>query len=151
VAEWVGNNARMRSVATHSSSAVVVGTRLDLWLWAARFFKTRSIAKQAIESGKITVNGAAVAKASKAIQVDDMLLVQRGDEHFEVRVLGLRNQRGSATAAQALYAETSASGVRREAAAARRRDERAGYQAPETRPNKKARRLIRALGDIDAF
>ena len=79
MAEWVGNNARMRSVATHSSSAVVVGTRLDLWLWAARFFKTRSIAKQAIESGKITVNGAAVAKASKANQVHDMLLVQPGD------------------------------------------------------------------------
>lgn len=129
----------------------VPGTRLDAWLWAARFFKTRSLAKQAIEGGKIAVGGAVVTKASKAVHVDDLLLVQRGEERFELRVLGLSDARGPASVAQTLYAETDAGKARREAEAARRRDERAGYQPPESRPNKKARRLIRALGDIDAF
>ncbi len=129
----------------------VPGARLDVWLWAARFFKTRSLAKQAIEGGKIAVGGAVVTKASKAVHVDDLLLVQRGEERFELRVLGLSDARGPASVAQTLYAETDAGKARREAEAARRRDERGGYQPPESRPNKKARRLIRALGDIDAF
>lgn len=129
----------------------VPGTRLDVWLWAARFFKTRSLAKQAIEGGKIAVGGAVVTKVSKAVHVDDVLVVQRGEERFELRVLGLSDARGPASVAKTLYAETDAGKARREAEAARRRDERAGYQPPESRPNKKARRLIRALGDIDAF
>lgn len=127
------------------------GARLDVWLWAARFFKTRSLAKQAIEGGKIAVGGAVVTKVSKAVHVDDVLVVQRGEERFELRVLGLSDARGPASVAKTLYAETDAGKARREAEAARRRDERAGYQPPESRPNKKARRLIRALGDIDAF
>ena len=127
------------------------GTRIDLWLWAARFFKTRSLAKQAIEGGKIEVQGVTVAKASKLVHVGDLLAVQRGEERFEVRVLGLSEARGPASVAQRLYAETDEGRARREAEAARRRDERAGYQPPESRPNKKARRLIRALGDIDAL
>ena len=127
------------------------GARLDVWLWAARFFKTRSLAKQAIEGGKIAVGGAVVTKASKAVHVDDLLVVQRGEERFELRVLGLSDARGPASVAQALYVETGEGRARREADAARQRDERAGYQPPESRPNKKARRLIRALGDIDAF
>ena len=127
------------------------GLRLDVWLWAARFFKTRSLAKQAIEGGKIEVGGAMVTKASKLVHVGDLLVVQRGEERFELRVLGLSAARGPASAAQLLYAETDEGRARREAEAARRRDERAGYQPPESRPNKKARRLIRALGDIDAM
>lgn len=127
------------------------GIRLDIWLWAARFFKTRSLAKQAIEGGKIVVDGAAAAKASKLVHAGDVLVVQRGEERFELRVLGLSAARGPASVAQTLYAETDEGRARREADAARRRDERAGYQAPESRPNKKARRLIRALGDIDAM
>ncbi|HWT16230.1 MAG TPA: S4 domain-containing protein [Patescibacteria group bacterium] len=127
------------------------GLRLDVWLWAARFFKTRGLAKQAIEGGKITLDEATVTKASKSVQVDDVLVVQRGEERFEVCVLGLSAARGPASVAQALYAETEAGKARRALEAARRRDERAGYQAPESRPNKRARRLIRALGDIDAF
>ena len=127
------------------------GIRLDVWLWAARFYKTRSLAKQAIEGGKLTVGGATVAKASKLVHVGDLLVVQRGDERFELRVLGLSGARGPASVAQMLYAETDDGRARREAEAARRRDERTGYQPPESRPNKKARRLIRALGDIDAL
>jgi ribosome-associated heat shock protein Hsp15 len=127
------------------------GIRLDVWLWAARFFKTRSLAKQAIEGGKLTVGGATVAKASKLVHVDDVLVVQRGEERFELRVLGLSGARGPASVAQTLYAETDEGKARRLLEASRRRDERTGYQPPESRPNKKARRLIRALGDIDAF
>ena len=127
------------------------GARLDVWLWAARFFKTRSLAKQAIEGGKVEVGGATVAKASKLVHEGDLLVVRRGEERFELRVLGLSEARGPASVARTLYAETDEGRARREAEAAQRRDERAGYQPPESRPNKKARRLIRALGDIDAL
>lgn len=136
---------------TTSADSGRPGLRLDIWLWAARFFKTRALAKQAIENSRIAINGATVAKASKLVHVDDRLVVQRGEECFEIRVLGLSDIRGPASVAHQLYVEGEDSRARREAEAAKRRDERAGYQAPETRPNKKARRLLRALGDIDAL
>lgn len=136
---------------TTADMPATLGTRLDVWLWAARFFKTRGLAKQAIESGKIVIGGAAATKASKLVHVGDELVVRRGEEHFELRVLGLSGARGPASVAQKLFVETEEGRARRESEAARRRDERAGYQPPESRPNKKARRLIRALGDIDAF
>lgn len=124
--------------------------RLDQWLWAARFFKTRSLAKQAIETGKVEVGGQR-AKASRAVRVGDALRIVRGDETFEVEVLGLSDRRGSASVAQALYAESEASKARRVEALATLRAARAGYQPPESKPDKRARRLIRALGDIDAL
>jgi ribosome-associated heat shock protein Hsp15 len=123
--------------------------RLDLWLWAARFFKTRALAKHAIETGKIGVDGQR-AKPSRGVRVGDALTIARGEELFEVEVRGLSDTRGPATVAQRLYAESEASRLRRENARALRVAERAGYRAPETRPDKRARRLIRALGDIDA-
>jgi ribosome-associated heat shock protein Hsp15 len=123
--------------------------RLDLWLWAARFFKTRALAKQAIETGKIDVAGQR-AKPSRAVRIGDEIRITRGDEAYEVRVAGLSDVRGPAKVAQALYLEAEESRLRRESARAQRAAERAGYQAPETRPDKRARRLIRALGDIDA-
>lgn len=124
--------------------------RLDLWLWAARFFKTRSLARQAIETGKVEVGGQR-PKPSRAVRVGDALRVTRGEEVFELQVLGLSDTRGPAKVAQTLYAETSASRQAREDARAARAAERAGYQPPEGRPDKRARRLIRALGDIDAL
>lgn len=124
--------------------------RLDQWLWAARFFKTRSLAKQAIETGKVEVGGQR-AKASRAVRVGDALRIARGDEIFEIEVLGLSDRRGSAAVAQTLYAETEASKARRAETLATLRAARAGYQPPETKPDKRARRLIRALGDIDAL
>jgi ribosome-associated heat shock protein Hsp15 len=124
--------------------------RLDLWLWAARFFKTRSLAKQAIETGKIEVGGQR-AKAARAVRIGDALRVARGEELFEVEVRGLSDQRGPASVAQQLYAESDESRVRREQARAQRAAERAGYRAPEGKPDKRARRLIRALGDLDAL
>ncbi|HEY0662450.1 MAG TPA: RNA-binding S4 domain-containing protein [Lysobacter sp.] len=124
--------------------------RLDLWLWAARFFKTRAIAKHAIESGKVEVGGQR-AKPSRSIRTGDVLKVTRGDEIFEVEVQALSDTRGPASIAQTLYAESAASRAQREQLRALRAAERNGYRAPETKPDKRARRLIRALGDIDAL
>jgi ribosome-associated heat shock protein Hsp15 len=123
--------------------------RLDLWLWAARFFKTRALAKQAIETGKIEIDGQR-AKPSRGVRVGDRLAIARGEEMFEVEVRGLSGTRGPASVAQVLYCESEASRLRRENLRAQRAAERAGYRAPETKPDKRARRLIRALGDLDA-
>jgi len=123
--------------------------RLDVWLWAARFFKTRSLAKQAIETGKVDVAGQR-AKPSRTVRIGDTLRVARGEEVFEVDVRGLSDTRGPAAVAQALYVESDASRAQREALRAERAAQRAGYRPPEGRPDKRARRLIRALGDIDA-
>ncbi|MCH6483738.1 RNA-binding S4 domain-containing protein [Pseudoxanthomonas sp. LH2527] len=132
---------------TESADASV---RLDLWLWAARFFKTRSLAKQAIETGKVDAAGQR-AKSSRAVRVGDTLVVTRGDDVFEIEVRALSDKRGPAAVAQQLYRESEDARARRLAALAARQAERAGYQAPQSRPDKRARRLIRALGDIDAL
>lgn len=124
--------------------------RLDLWLWAARFFKTRALAKQAIETGKVEVGGQR-AKPARGVRVGDVLHVARLEERFEIEVLALSAVRGPASVAQALYRESDASRLAREQARAQRAAERAGFQPPETKPDKRARRLIRALGDIDAL
>lgn len=124
-------------------------TRLDIWLWAARFFKTRALCKQAIETGKVEVNGQR-AKPSRVVRVDDVLAIARGEECFEVTVRGLSDVRGPARTAQLLYEESEASRTKREAERANRAASRAGYRPPQTKPDKRARRLIRALGDIDA-
>lgn len=125
------------------------GVRLDVWLWATRFFKTRALAKRAIESGKIALNGQEVAKSAKSVRVGDRLRIVRGEEAFEVGVSGLIEQRAAAPLAQAQYVETPESQAARAAAAERRKNESAGYTRPASKPDKRARRLIRALGDID--
>ena len=124
--------------------------RLDLWLWAARFYKTRTLAKQAIESSKVAVDGQS-AKPSRPLRAGEHLQVRRSDELFEIEVLALSCKRGSAPVAQALYSESEESKVRRQAAREKRAMERDGYRAPEHKPDKRARRLIRALGDLDAL
>jgi len=125
------------------------GVRLDVWLWAARFFRTRSLARQAIENGKVDIDGQR-AKPARQVRVGNGLRVVRGEEAFEVEVRALSDVRGPASVAQALYLETGASRARRESERAARAAQRAGYQAPQGKPDKRARRLIRALGDIDA-
>jgi ribosome-associated heat shock protein Hsp15 len=124
--------------------------RLDLWLWSARFFKTRSLAKHAIESGKVEVAGQS-AKASRPLRAGEHLQVRRGDELFEIEVLALSSKRGSATVAQTLYRESDESIARRAAEREKRRMEATGYRAPASKPDKRARRLIQALGDLDSF
>jgi len=125
------------------------GIRLDIWLWAARFYKTRAVAKQAIETGKVEVGGDR-AKPSRSVRIGDTVKIVRGDDVFTVEVTGLGDKRGAASVAQTMYGESEASIARRQASSAQRRAERNGYQAPQTKPDKRARRLIRALGDIDA-
>ena len=124
--------------------------RLDVWLWAARFFKTRALAKQAIAGGKVQVAGQG-AKPSRSVRVGETLGIRRGEDQFEVRVLGLSEVRGPAPVAQALYEESAASRAAREQAAAGRRAAATGYRPPQGKPDKRARRLIQALGDLDAF
>jgi ribosome-associated heat shock protein Hsp15 len=123
--------------------------RLDLWLWAARFYRTRSLAKQAIDSGKVDVGGQR-AKAARMVRLGDTMRIVRGEEAFEIVVSGLSAQRGPASVAQTLYSESEVSKTRRLETLAGLRAERAGYQPPQHKPDKRARRLIRALGDIDA-
>ena len=137
-------------VVSGSEEDRVAAVRLDVWLWAARFFKTRSLAKHAVETGKVDMGGQR-AKSSRAVRVGDVLAITRGEETYEVEVRGVSDQRGPAPVARMLYLESEASRQKREAALASRRAERAGYQAPESKPDKRARRLIRALGDIDAM
>jgi ribosome-associated heat shock protein Hsp15 len=131
-------------------SAEQADVRADSWLWAARFFKTRSLAKLAIERGQVQVNGAA-CKPSRPMRVGDALRVQRGEETFEIEISDLSGTRGPAAIAQTLYRESENSRLAREAARAQRRAERAGFQPPSGKPDKRARRLIRALGDIDSL
>lgn len=130
-------------------SEPAAGVRIDVWLWAARFFKTRALAKQAIEGGKVEVGGQG-AKPSRLLRVGDQLHVRRGEERFDIAVLGLSDVRGPAPVAQALYAETEESKQARARAAAERRAAATGYRPPATKPDKRARRLIQALGDLDA-
>lgn len=132
------------------NSAPLESVRLDVWLWAARFFKTRSLAKQVIEGGKVEVNGAG-CKASRAVRVGDELRILRGEDRYTISVQALSEQRGPASVAQTLYRESEESVQARLAAAQQRRHEATGYEKPATKPDKRARRLIRALGDIDSL
>jgi ribosome-associated heat shock protein Hsp15 len=115
--------------------------RVDKWLWAARFFKTRSLAKHAIEGGKVQLHGNRV-KVSKEICVGDMLSVRTGWDEREITVLALSEQRRGAPEAQLLYRESEHSVTRREQAAAARKAAGGMLGRPENRPNKKQRRQI---------
>lgn len=114
--------------------------RLDKWLWAARFFKTRSLAKVAIEGGKVKVDGDR-PKVSKEIAVGNLLSIRRGFDEEEVEVLALSDQRRGAPEARLLYRETEASLAAREGNAAARKA-MAGEVHTEGRPSKKQRRQI---------
>ena len=128
----------------------VAAVRLDVWLWAARFFRTRSLAKQAVETGKVDVAGQR-PKSSRAVRVGEALQISRGDEVFDIEVRGLSEMRGPAPVAQQLYAESEASLARRAELRLQRAAAKNGYQPPEHKPDKRARRLIRSLGDLDAL
>jgi ribosome-associated heat shock protein Hsp15 len=117
--------------------------RVDKWLWAARFFKTRSMAKHAVENGRVEQNGNRV-KPAHAVAVDDQLVIKRGEDIRTVIVVELNAQRGPATRAQQLYRETGQSIQLREAAAEKRRLERSEREFGG-RPDKRARRNIRSF------
>ncbi|WP_199909886.1 RNA-binding S4 domain-containing protein [Rhodanobacter thiooxydans] len=118
--------------------------RVDVWLWAARFFKTRSLARQAIDGGHVDVN-AMGCKPARPLHAGDRLRISRGEERLEVEVLALSGRRGPASEAQALYAETEASRVARELA--REQHRLVGASGPPKRPDKQARRELRRLRD----
>ncbi|AYA01905.1 RNA-binding protein [Acinetobacter sp. WCHAc010034] len=115
------------------------GMRIDKWLWAARFFKTRSIAKNAIEGGKVHHNGERV-KVSREVRVGMELAIQQGIEKKSVVVKALSDVRGPAPVAQLLYEETEVSIARRELLASQRKLH--NLARPEHRPSKKDRRDI---------
>ena len=121
-------------------------TRLDRWLWAARFFKTRGLAQEAIAGGHVHVNGQR-AKAARMLRPGELLAITRGEERFEVRVLALAERRGPAAVARTLYEETEASCLARAAAQQARRD-LAGNRAPAARPDKRDRRRLIDFGRI---
>jgi ribosome-associated heat shock protein Hsp15 len=115
--------------------------RVDKWLWAARFFKTRSLATDAIDHGRVKLNGQKI-KPAKTIQCDDLLDIDNGSSQWQVKVIGLSGQRGSATLARQLYSETEESIKTREQEAMRR----ALFPEPSAdikgRPTKRDRRLL---------
>jgi ribosome-associated heat shock protein Hsp15 len=120
---------------------IMTGIRMDAWLWAARFFKTRTLAKKACELGRIRSNGQS-AKAAREVRVGDMLHIINDGGEFEIQVLGLTDVRGPASEAQKLYRETEASKEARHKAAAERRAAREFETLPAARPSKRDRRRI---------
>lgn len=115
--------------------------RIDKWLWAARFFKTRNLAKQAIEGGKVHIDGQRV-KASKDLTLGLTLHIRQGFDEREVVVTGLSEQRRGAPEAALLYEETPASIARREASTQQRKLASALQPISDSRPTKKQRRQI---------
>jgi ribosome-associated heat shock protein Hsp15 len=125
--------------------------RLDKWLWAARFFKTRSMAREAVAGGKVRLNGSR-AKPAKPLNPGDELRIQRGEEEFIINVVELSERRGPAAIAQGLYEESDENRLKREQLADERRlqhQQRVG-QGRERRPDKRQRRrLIRFKNKYD--
>lgn len=115
--------------------------RLDKWLWAARFFKTRALATEAINGGHVHLNGSR-PKPSRNLSVGDALSISKGQDSFEITVLLLADKRGPAAVAQQLYKEDEASRLKREQLAEQRRLEAAAQPRQQRRPDKKGRRQI---------
>jgi ribosome-associated heat shock protein Hsp15 len=115
--------------------------RMDMWLWAARFFKTRTLAKRACELGRIQSNGQ-MAKAARDVRIGDKLRITNEGGDFEVEVLLLSDVRGPASVAHTLYLETEASREMRMKVAAEKKATRQFEILPEGRPSKRDRRRI---------
>ena len=115
--------------------------RIDKWLWAARFYKTRSVAADAVEGGKVQLNGERV-KPAKGLKAGDMLAIRNGHFAWEITVLALSERRGSATEASKLYSESDQSQREREEKSALLKIERQSNPFPGGRPTKRARRQI---------
>lgn len=120
------------------------GVRLDKWLWASRFFKTRSMAAKAVNGGKVHLNNHRV-KAAKNVAVDDKLVITKGSLEFHITVLGLSAYRRPAKEARLLYVESEQSIKNREEQRDLRRMANAGYSAPAKKPGKRDRRKIKSF------
>jgi ribosome-associated heat shock protein Hsp15 len=119
--------------------------RLDKWLWAARFFKTRSLATDAVDAGKVVVNGDKV-KPARAVRIGDTLEIDNGSDRWEIDVMGLSDVRAAAPIARNLYEETDVSVARRAALAENRRLFREPSADFKGRPTKRDRRQIHKFG-----
>jgi ribosome-associated heat shock protein Hsp15 len=115
--------------------------RIDKWLWAARFFKTRSLASQAVDGGRVKLNDER-AKPSKEVKPGDRLLIHVGEYEWDVTVLQLAERRGPAETARTLYAESEASRSHRQEQVATRRLQAEPSEPIKGRPTKRDRRLI---------
>lgn len=119
--------------------------RIDKWLWAARFFKTRSLATDAVDGGKVRLNGERI-KPARNVKLGDTLEIDNGATEWEVVVQGLSDKRGSAPIAQTLYAETEQSIAKRQHLAEQRQFFREPSSAIKGRPTKRDRRLLDKSG-----
>jgi ribosome-associated heat shock protein Hsp15 len=115
--------------------------RLDKWLWAARFYKTRSLAVEAINGGKVHLNNNRV-KPSRTIKLEDTISISKPPYEFVISVLGLSNKRGPATEAQKLYQESAESQQKRELLREQIKNEPLGFRHDKGRPSKRDRRHI---------
>ena len=122
--------------------------RIDKWLWAARFFKTRSLAADAVEKGRVRIGGATV-KPSKDVRVGDSVEIQIEQVLWQLEVLGICDVRGPASVAQTLYAETSEGREKRLAEQDRRKTYREPAASMHGRPTKRDRRVIDKLSGGD--
>ena len=121
--------------------AKMISMRIDKWLWAARFFKTRALAAKACDLGRVRFHGIE-AKPAREIRAGDLLHIKTEGAEYEVEVLGLSEMRGPASVAQTLYRETEASKEARARAAEERRAMQQYAPLPERRPSKRDRRRI---------
>jgi ribosome-associated heat shock protein Hsp15 len=115
--------------------------RIDKWLWAARFFKTRSLATDAVDGGRVRLNGERI-KPARSVKIGDILKIDNGSTEWEVEVRGLADKRGSASIAQTLYSETEQSIGERQRKAEQRKLFREPSEEIKGRPTKRDRRVL---------
>ncbi|VAW98853.1 Ribosome-associated heat shock protein implicated in the recycling of the 50S subunit (S4 paralog) [hydrothermal vent metagenome] len=118
--------------------------RIDKWLWVTRFFKTRSVAAKAINSGHVRLNGNRI-KPSKLVAVGDNMLIKKNNLEYDIKVIGILPNRVSAVIASTLYQETELSQLNRENELKDKRFFNAGYQTSKGKPSKQERRDIQKL------
>jgi len=125
-----------------AATPAAAGQRLDSWLWAARFYKTRSLAKAAISAGRVRLNGV-VAKPSKTLRCGDCVHLRKGEFQYELTVDALQSRRVSPAIARTLYRESEESVAERQRISERSRAQWASRPQPQHRPDKRGRGRIR--------
>jgi ribosome-associated heat shock protein Hsp15 len=133
--------SRYQEFLKRMAESVTDSVRIDKWLWAARFFKTRTLAAHAVDGGKVRVNAERV-KPARTVRIGDLIDIDNGATLWQVTVRGIADARGSAAVAQALYAETEQSVIKRQLTADRNRFFREPGAALKGRPTKRDRRQI---------
>ncbi len=131
----------LRSDAMNNTVDQPESIRLDLWLWAARFFKTRALASEAIERGNVRLNNSR-AKPSRNVRIDDELTIHKGPYEWQVRVNGIANKRGPASQAVTLYCETDSSKQNRKTMSEQLKLNRMAIPKTDGRPDKHQRKQI---------